>query len=123
MDIVFIRRLEAETVIGVNRWERQVKQRLRLDLELGADTARAAASDAIDDTLDYNAVAERVQALVSESTFQLVESLAEHVAKCLRREFNIPWLRVTVHKPGAVPGADSVGVVIERGSRAPGLDE
>lgn len=117
MDIVFIRRLEADAVIGVNEWERRVHQRLRLDLELGADAGRAAASDAIDDAVDYNAVAERVKVLVGESAFQLVESLAEHVADRLRAEFAIPWLRVTVHKPGAVRGAESVGVVIERGSR------
>lgn len=117
MDIVFIRRLEADAVIGVNDWERQVRQRLRLDLELGADTRRAAASDAIDDAVDYNAVAERVKTLVGESSFQLVESVAEHVAERLQAEFGIPWLRVTLHKPGAVPGAESVGVVIERGSR------
>ena len=115
MDIVFIRRLEADAVIGVHEWERQVRQRLRLDLELGADTARAAATDAIDDALDYNALAERVKALVAESGFRLVESLAEHVADRLRQEFGVPWLRITVHKPGAVAGAESVGVIIERG--------
>jgi dihydroneopterin aldolase len=117
MDIIFIRRLEAETVIGVNAWERQVKQRLRLDLELGADIARAAASDALDDALDYNAVAERTRMLLADSAFQLVETLAEHLAARLQEEFNIPWLRITVHKPGAVPGAESVGAVIERGNR------
>lgn len=122
MDIVFIRRLEAEATIGVNDWERQVRQRLRVDLELGADNARAAASDAIDNALDYNAVAQRAKALVGESSFQLVEALAEHLAAELRREFGIPWLRVTLTKPGAVPGAESVGVVMERGDSTAGQD-
>jgi len=117
MDIVFIRKLEAEAIIGVNRWERAVRQRLRLDLELGADTAAAAASDDLGDAVDYNAVADRVQALVAESSFQLVEALAEHVAARLQAEFGIPWLRITVHKVGAVPGTEAVGVVIERGGR------
>lgn len=117
MDIVFIRRLEVEAVIGVNEWERRVRQRLRLDLELGADAAAAAATDAIADAVDYNAVAERVKDLAAASNFQLVESLAEHVAERLVAEFGVPWLRVTVHKPAAVAGAESVGVVIERGKR------
>lgn len=117
MDTVFIRKLEAEALVGVNEWERAVRQRLRLDLELGADAATAAASDDIGDAVDYNAVAERVRTLVGESSFQLVEALAEHVAGRLQAEFRIPWLRITVHKVGVVPGAESVGVVIERGSR------
>lgn len=115
MDIVFIRKLEADAVIGVNTWERAVRQRLRLDLELGADTASAAADDNLEEAVDYNAVAEHVKRLVTASEFQLVETLAEHVAASLQEAFNIPWLRVTVHKPGAVAGAESVGVTIERG--------
>ena len=53
MDIVFLKELRIETVIGVYDWEREIKQTVVLDLEMSADVAKAAASDHIDDTLDY----------------------------------------------------------------------
>lgn len=117
MDIVFIRDLQIETVIGVYDWERRIRQTVVLDLELGTDIRRAGESDAIEDTLDYKAVAKRAMAYVEQSRFQLVETLAERLAGVLMEEFGIPWLRLTLSKPGAVRGARAVGVVIERGRR------
>lgn len=117
MDIVFIKDLRVKAVIGIFGWERQVKQEIRIDLEMGTDISRAAASDRIEDTLDYKAVSKRVVQLVEESEPELVESLIERLAKCLRDEFSIPWLRLTIAKPGAVRGSAAVGVTIERGER------
>ena len=114
MDIIFIRNLKIATIIGVFDWERQVKQTVSIDLEMSADIRAAAATDQIDDTLNYKAVAKRLIAFVGESQFQLVETLAEKVAAIVLSEFNARWLRLTVHKPGAVRGADDVGVIIER---------
>lgn len=117
MDIIFINELRVETVIGIYDWERRITQTISFDLELAADIRRAASSDDIVDTLNYKAVAKRVQAFVAESQFQLVETLAERVAELIMREFSIPWLRLKVHKPGALRAARDVGVVIERGVR------
>lgn len=117
MDIVFIRDLRIDTVIGIYDWERRIKQTLRLDLEMGTDIRKAGETDAIEDTLDYKAVAKRVIAFVEQSEFQLVEAMAERIAGLLMEEFGIPWLRLTLGKPGAVRGAKEVGVVIERGRR------
>lgn len=116
MDIIFIRGLSAEAVIGVYDWEREIRQTLILDLEMASDTARAAAVDRIEEALDYHAVSERLRAFVGGSRFHLVETLAEQCAALIREEFGVPWLRLTIHKPGAVPEAD-VGVTIERGVR------
>lgn len=115
MDRVIIEGLAVETTIGVFEWERRIRQRLEFDLELATDAARAATSDRIEDALDYKAVVKRVRALVETSSFGLVESVAEAVASMLAGEFGVRWMRVTVRKPGAVTGARSVGVVIERG--------
>ncbi len=115
MDIVYLHGLRVETVIGVFPWERRVRQAVVLDLELAADVARAAATDRLEDALDYKAIAKRVQAFVAESRFQLVETLAERVAALVLEEFQVPWLRLRVNKQGAVRGARDVGVVIERG--------
>jgi dihydroneopterin aldolase len=117
MDIVFISDLRIRTIIGIYDWERKVKQSISLDLEMGADIARAAATDAIEDTLNYKAVSKRLIEFVEASDFQLVETLAEKIAAIVLTEFRVPWVRLTVHKPGAVRGSRDVGVVIERGER------
>ncbi len=117
MDIIFIRDLRIDTVIGIYEWERAIKQTLAFDLEMATDIARSAASDNIDDTLNYKAVAKRVIAFVEDSEYLLVETLAERVAELVRQEFSVPWIRLTLNKGGAVRGAQGVGVVIERGNR------
>lgn len=118
MDIVFIRDLKVDTLVGIYDWERRLRQHVILDLDMGTDIAKAAKSDHIDDTLDYKAVSKRVMQFVRESEFQLVETLAEKVAGIVMQEFGVKWVKVTLHKPGAVSGTKSVGIIIERGSRA-----
>jgi dihydroneopterin aldolase len=117
MDIVFINDLRIETIIGIYDWERKVKQTISLDLELGTDIRKSAETDAIEDTLNYKAIAKRMVAFVSDSEYQLVETLAEKIAEIVLAEFDLPWLKLTVHKPGAVRGSRDVGVIIERGNR------
>jgi dihydroneopterin aldolase len=117
MDIIFLRDLRVDTVIGIYDWERAIRQTIRIDLEMAADIAKAAASDRIDDTLNYKAVAKRIVAFVESSSFQLVETLAERIAVTVQQEFGVEWLRLTLNKGGAVRGAQGVGVIIERGER------
>ncbi|HEB95331.1 MAG TPA: dihydroneopterin aldolase [Sedimenticola thiotaurini] len=117
MDIVFIRGLQAETVIGIYDWERSIRQTVELDLEMAADVGRAAASERIEDALDYKAVSKRLVGFIEESRFQLVETLAERCAAIVLEEFGVPWLRLTLNKVGAVSAARDVGVIIERGRR------
>lgn len=114
MDKVFIEGLEIETVIGIYDWERRIRQPLWFDLEMAFDNRVPAASDDVVDTLDYKAVSKRLVAYVSQSEFGLVESLAEHCAALVLDEFNVDWVRLKLAKPGAVRGARSVGVTIER---------
>lgn len=115
-DLVFVYGLRVEALIGVHAWERELRQVLLVDLDLAADVRAAAARDALSDTLDYQALTERVSGFVSVSSYQLLESLAEALASLLIEEFAISWLRLRITKPGAVPGADAVGVLIERGA-------
>ena len=115
LDVIFIEALQVETVIGVYDWERRIRQPVVIDLEMGADVARAAASDDVADTLDYKAVSKRVQQFVGESSFFLVETLTERIAALVLDEFPVPWVRVKLNKVGALRGAKGVGIVIERG--------
>ncbi len=85
-----------------------------LDLELPVDCARAAQTDEVAETLDYKKVAKRVIAFIETSEFKLVETLAHRLAVTLLEEFSIPWVRISVNKPGAIRGSRDVGVVIER---------
>jgi len=117
MDRVFIEDLEVETVVGVYDWEREIRQKVVLNLEMAADVARAAQTDSIDDTLNYKAVAKRLSAFIGASEFYLVETLAERCADIVLEEFDVPWLKLRLDKPGAVTGSKSVGVMIERGRR------
>jgi dihydroneopterin aldolase len=117
MDIVFLRDLRIDTVIGIYDWEREIRQTVILDLEMATDVARAAASDRIEDAVNYKAVAKRLIQFVSDSEFQVVETLAERCAQIVREEFGVSWLRLSLNKIGAVNGARDVGVLIERGQR------
>lgn len=117
MDVVYIRGLRVDTVIGVFPDERRRRQTLVLDLEMAADNRRAASADDLGDALDYAAVSRRVHAFVARASCQLIETLAEDVAALVMTEFGVTWLRLGLAKPGAVPEADAVGVVIERGRR------
>jgi dihydroneopterin aldolase len=114
MDIVYLHGLRLETVIGVWDWERHIKQTLVVDLDMQTDIARAAASDSIDDTINYKTIADRLVEIGENSSYALVESLAERIAGELTGAMGIDWVRVRITKQGALPGAREVGVIIER---------
>jgi dihydroneopterin aldolase len=117
MDIIFLRDLRIETIIGIYDWERTTPQTVAIDLDMGVDIRNAAASDCIDDTPSYKDVAKRLLQYVGDSQFQLVETLAERIASIVLDEFGVRWVRVTLHKPGAVRHARDVGIIIERGEK------
>ncbi|MDR0184032.1 dihydroneopterin aldolase [Lysobacter arvi] len=114
MDHVFIEGLEIEALIGIYDWERRIRQPLVFDIEMAFDNRIPAATDAIADTLNYKAVSNRVVEYVSQSAFELVETLAERVAQIILAEFGVQRVRLKLSKPGAVRGARAVGVMIER---------
>ncbi len=103
MDKIFIHALKTEAIIGIFDWERQVRQTVIVDIEIGADIRKAALTDSIDDTLNYKRVAKRVLAFVEASQFHLVETLAEHLAMLILEEFGVAWVRIVLSKPGADP--------------------
>lgn len=115
MDIVYVRDLRIPARIGIYDWEKSIQQMIRIDLDMAWDNRLPAASDSIDDTLNYKTAAQRVVSLVEADHYDLVERLAEIIANTLMTEMNIPWIRVTVGKPFAVKQSAEVGVQIERG--------
>ena len=114
MDTIYLHDLRVETIVGIWDWERKIRQTVSINLDMAADIRRAAASDSIDDTLNYKLVAKRVRQFVADSSFQLVETLAERIAEVVLNDFGVPWVEVQVNKPGAIRGARDVGVKIRR---------
>jgi dihydroneopterin aldolase len=117
MDIIFISELKLDALIGIYAWEHEVAQTLQLDLELAVDASRCAHSGRIADTVDYARVVARVSETVRARHFALLEKLAEEVAAVILREFDTPWVRVSIAKLAPLRGVRKLGVVIERGTR------
>jgi dihydroneopterin aldolase len=117
MDIIFLGGLEIETIIGIYDWERETKQKVILDIEMAFDIKKAAENDDIKYTLDYKTVSKRIISFVETSQFLLVEKLISEIAIIIRNEFNVPWVKITLNKKGAIRGARDVGITIERGEK------
>lgn len=114
MDKVFIKELTVLATIGAYEWEKEIKQKLLIDLEMAWDNRPAGLSDELSLALDYASVSQAVSDLVSQQPHELVETVAEKVAALILTQFAVPWVKVTINKPGAVPFAANVGVQIER---------
>lgn len=114
MDVISIRNLRAWSLIGVYPHEREHRQELRMDVWLGTDTRPAAAGDALERSIDYGEVTRAFREHAGGASHQLVETLAEELAGIALERFGASAVRLTVEKPGAVPGTDAVGVTIER---------
>ena len=117
MDIIFLGGLKVDTIIGIYDWERETRQTVILDIEMAHDIKKAAVTDDIEDTLDYKAVSQYVVSFVEQSEYFLVEKLAEGINSSIRKEFNVPWVKLTLNKKGAISGASDVGIIIERGAK------
>jgi dihydroneopterin aldolase len=118
MDTIFITDLRADAIIGIYDRERKTKQTISIDLELGTSVPDAAATDCVDDTINYKLLSKRVEAYIQQSEFQLIETLAEKLAGIILDEFDVPWLKLTLHKIGALSNSGDVGVrIIRRSAR------
>ncbi|PKG85438.1 dihydroneopterin aldolase [Colwellia sp. 75C3] len=117
MDKVFIKGLSIQTTIGFFQWEKEIKQTLVIDLAMGWDTASAAQNDELAKTLDYADISVAIERFANDNPVDLIETLAERLASYLMTQYHIPWLRLSIGKPGAVHNAQTVGVEIERGKK------
>ena len=103
LDKIFIHALKSEAIIGIFDWERQVRQTILIDLEMSADIARAARSDAIGDTLNYKEVAKRIVGFIEASSYHLVETMAQEVAMLVLAEYGVGWVRVRLSQARCHP--------------------
>jgi dihydroneopterin aldolase len=117
MDIIFLRELKIDTLIGVYEWEKRVPQTLQIDLEIALPSSLACQTDNIDDALNYADVVRDIQKALASRHYNLLEALAESIAQILIEDFKAPWVKVSVAKLQAIRGSRMVGISIERGSR------
>lgn len=113
-DVVFVRGLKVEAVIGVYGWERAITQPLSIDIVLETDISKAAASDNVKDALNYKAVCDDVSDWCQALKAELLEHLAEHLAEQLLARYPCQKVTLSVAKPTAIKAADAVGVQITR---------
>lgn len=116
MDKVFIEGLPLECLIGIYSHERLDKQPILIDLEMAIDTTQSSISDSIFDTLDYAVLLEKLNEWVSISHFNLLEALADFLAKRLMTEFSCSGVRLRISKPTIVSKAKRAGIEITRGN-------
>ena len=114
MDLVSVRDLSVQAVIGVHDWEREITQTLVFTVEMAADVRSAARHDDLADALDYSAVARTIASVVRDGRFRLIETAAERVAERLLAGYPVTWLSLEVRKPIASDGY-TAAVTIERG--------
>jgi len=115
MDIIFLRDLRVDTLIGVYDWEKRVPQTLQIDLDIAVPDNQAAQTDDIKDALNYADVVRDIQRALASRHFNLIETLAETIAQMLLNDFKTPWVKVSVAKLNAIRGSKMVGISIERG--------
>ncbi|RBP47073.1 dihydroneopterin aldolase [Arenicella xantha] len=114
MDTIYLKGLTLKCTIGVWQWEQAIKQTLKLDIELSTDASKAAQDDDLEQALDYQKVAERMQMVANEAPVKLLETLATRLANVLLDEFETTRVKLTLDKGQAVKGVKNVGIIIER---------
>lgn len=119
-DRIYIRDLALRCIIGIFPEERVNLQDILINVVLEVDThADAAASDDIKDAVDYKKITKQLIALVEDSDYQLIETMAEHCAEICLRPDRVRQATVTIDKPGALRFARSVAVEVTRAKKAP----
>ena len=114
MDRIFLRDLCLTCMIGVNDHERTIPQTVKVDLDLAVDLREAGSRDDLSLTVDYRETRDRIERIVTESRFFLIEALAERIAReCLSHPL-VREVRVRLEKPGALRATRTVGVEVVR---------
>ena len=114
VDKIRLEGIQLACIIGTDDWERQLKQKLLLDLVLELDLSVAGQSDRLEDTIDYVAVVNAVTDLARDSQYLMIEALAEAIAQRLLEEPPVDAVSVVLNKGASVKGAKNVAVTIRR---------
>ncbi len=114
LDEIHIRDLQFRCIVGVYEDERREKQDVVAQITLYLDLRSAGQSDDMNDTVDYKALKKQILGMAEQSSFRLVEALAQHIADICLKYDRVQQVAVAVDKPGALRFARTVGVQIFR---------
>ena len=114
MDIIFLKEFRIKTLIGIYPWERKIPQTIELNIEIALSSRKAGKSDCIEDALDYSQVVHRINTILDQQHFSLLEALTENIAQMILIEFDSPWVKISAAKLGVIPGVKQLGICIER---------
>jgi len=114
MDKIYIRDLALRCIIGLYPEERKNKQDVIINVVLETDLRAAGKSDSLNDTVDYKAIKLAILDFVENSSFNLIESLAEGIAAICLKDRRVQSATVTIDKPGALRFCRSVAVEVTR---------
>jgi len=114
LDVIFVREVKLDTLIGAYEFERRQPRTLKADIEIGRSSLRACKTDQLADTIDYAAVVNVIREIFASHKFHLLEPLAESIAECILEKFDAQWARIELSKTGVVPSTREVGVRLER---------
>jgi dihydroneopterin aldolase len=117
MDIIFLKEFRISTLIGIYPWEKKVPQTIELNLEIALPSNRASQTDRIEDALDYSKIIQRINMILNNQHFSLLETLTESIAQMILTEFGSPWVKVSAAKLNAIQGVKQLGICIERGRK------
>ena len=115
-DKILISSIDCVAAIGVTAEERTIRQRLSIDVEIVADSKKAAQHDSLKDAIDYSKIATLVRDVCGTRDFHLIETLAELLAGRILADFPTPQVRVLVRKisPVVEPRVNYVSIEIVR---------
>ena len=111
LDQIHIPNLRCSAIIGCKPKERQWPQALFLSITVFLDTRAAAAADDLELTVNYAHLSKDIIARVSQSSCQLLETLANQLAEHCLAEYPIEAIRLSIRKPAGIASAD--GAVLE----------
>jgi len=114
LDTLYINDLKVPCIIGVFAQERKKKQPIIINLALSVDTRKAAKTDDLKDTVDYHHLYNEIANTVSQSTYQLLETLAQTIADICLKNKKVKQVTVRLEKPHAVKIGKSSGIEIIR---------
>ena len=118
LDTMQIRDLVVQCIIGTRPEERLAKQAVVINVTLECDLRPAGQSDKLDDTVNYSAICKQLITMAEQSSFQLIERLAQEVARVCLEDPQVSAVAVTVDKPHALTNARSAAVSIHRKRQA-----
>jgi len=117
MDIIELKGIQLQAIIGVYPKEKETPQPLVINLAYAVPVTEAAINDSLNQTIDYDQIITHVIEFVQNNPFELIETLAERLSQSLLAHFPTQWIKLNINKPEANPCAKAITLTIERQNR------